>query len=195
MTDAPGRHKLIAAGMKLFAERGFAAASVRDIASEAGVSIGLIRTHFGSKDGLRAAIDEHVAAEVALLYETVLEHSGTVAWEHVVEDAAEWLERDRDAVLYLRTALMERTPGSQALLERLLDLFRRFVAENRRRGFLQDGVDDEWASIYMFFDFLGPAILEPFADDVFGASMYTPDMISRRNRFMRRLMTRGFLKA
>jgi len=195
VTEPSGRKKLIAAGTKLFAERGFAGASVRDIAREAGVSIGLIRSHFGSKEGLRTEIEAHVAEQVEALYSTVVEHSGSRALERVVEDAVEWIERDRDALLYLRTALMEKTPGSQKMFERLLATLRRFVKQNREQGFLQEGVDEEWAVIYLVFDFLGPALIEPFAEEAFGASMYARPMVERRNAFGRRLLTRGFLKA
>jgi AcrR family transcriptional regulator len=48
--------------LRLFAERGPDAVTVRQIAAAAGVSPGLVIHHFGSKDGLRKAVDEHVLA-------------------------------------------------------------------------------------------------------------------------------------
>jgi AcrR family transcriptional regulator len=49
------------AAITCFAAEGVAATSVRAIATEAGVSAGLVIHHFGSKDDLRVACDEHVA--------------------------------------------------------------------------------------------------------------------------------------
>ena len=49
------------AAITCFAADGVAATSVRAIASEAGVSAGLVIHHFGSKDQLRIACDEYVA--------------------------------------------------------------------------------------------------------------------------------------
>ena len=49
------------AAITCFASEGVAATSVRAIAAEAGVSAGLVIHHFGSKDELRVACDEHVA--------------------------------------------------------------------------------------------------------------------------------------
>jgi len=191
---APGRRQLLIAGMRLFAERGFAAVGLREIAAEAGVSLGLVRTHFGSKDGLRAAIDQHVLEEIKALYATVLEHSGAEALGMAVEDALEWIGRDREALMYARMALMEKSPGSQALFDEILAIMRQFIENNARRGLLQPGVDREWAAIYLVFDFIGPAIIEPFAKAAFGKSMYSKSMIAGRNAFMERAFTRGLLR-
>jgi TetR/AcrR family transcriptional regulator, regulator of cefoperazone and chloramphenicol sensitivity len=49
------RERLLMAALKLFAERGFAQASTRDIAAKAGVNIGLISYYFGDKQGLYSA--------------------------------------------------------------------------------------------------------------------------------------------
>jgi AcrR family transcriptional regulator len=48
----PSKHALVQAAEQLFAERGFAGAGTREIAAQAGVNQGLIRYHFGDKDGL-----------------------------------------------------------------------------------------------------------------------------------------------
>lgn len=192
--DAPGRRQLLNAGLKLFSERGFAAVGLREIAAEAGVSLGLVRTHFGSKDGLREAIDQYVLEEIKQLYATVMAHSGAEALGKAVEDALDWIPRDRNVIMYARMALMEKTPGSQALFDQLLSIMRQFIDNNAKRGLLQPGVDRDWAAIYLVFDFIGPAIIEPFAKSAFGKSMYSKPMISARNAFMVRTFTRGFLK-
>ncbi len=192
--EPQGRRQLLKAGMKLFSERGFAAVGLREIAAEAGVSLGLIRTHFGSKDGLREAIDAYVLEEIRALYTAVLEHSSVEALEQAVSDALDWIPRDQDAIMYARMSLMERTPGSQTLFNEILTVMRQFVDNNAQLGFLQPDVDREWAAIYMVFDFIGPAIIEPFAEHAFGTSMYSRPMIAKRMAFMVRLFTQGFLK-
>jgi AcrR family transcriptional regulator len=57
--DFTARARIRDAAIDLFAERGIAAATIRDIAAKAGVSSGLLRHHFGSKEGLRDACDEY----------------------------------------------------------------------------------------------------------------------------------------
>src|SRR4051794_31825755 len=55
-----GRERLIEAAVRLFGRDGFDATSLRAVADEAGVSWGLVRFYFGSKEGLRDAAEARV---------------------------------------------------------------------------------------------------------------------------------------
>lgn len=61
--DLTARARIRDAAVARFGRDGFRA-PVRAIAEDAGVSAGLVIHHFGSKDGLRAACDEHVLAVI-----------------------------------------------------------------------------------------------------------------------------------
>lgn len=54
---------LLDAGTRLFAEHGFAGASVRDICAEAGVGRNMIHHYFGNKEGLLQAILDDFSTE------------------------------------------------------------------------------------------------------------------------------------
>ncbi len=56
------RRLLITAAAELFAERGYRQTTFEDIAARSGVSRGSIPWHFGNKEGLLAAVVEHVVA-------------------------------------------------------------------------------------------------------------------------------------
>lgn len=56
MSSAARREQLLQVGRSLFAERGFEATSVEEIASKAGVSKPVVYEHFGGKEGLYAVI-------------------------------------------------------------------------------------------------------------------------------------------
>jgi AcrR family transcriptional regulator len=56
MTSAARREQLLEVGRSLFAERGFEATSVEEIAAKAGVSKPVVYEHFGGKEGLYAVI-------------------------------------------------------------------------------------------------------------------------------------------
>lgn len=57
----PGKVQIRDAALALFAEHGPDAVSMRDIASAADVSLGLLVHHFGTKERLRHAVDDLVA--------------------------------------------------------------------------------------------------------------------------------------
>jgi AcrR family transcriptional regulator len=56
MTGKERRQQLLDIGRSLFAERGFEAASIEEIAARAGVSKPIVYEHFGGKEGLYAVV-------------------------------------------------------------------------------------------------------------------------------------------
>src|SRR5450756_1214862 len=60
--DLTSSARIREAAMHLFAERGFDATSIRDVAAEAGVSPSLVVHHFKSKAQLKAATDARLTA-------------------------------------------------------------------------------------------------------------------------------------
>ena len=58
--DLTARARIRDAATAEFASRGFASATIRGIAEQAGVSAALVQHHFGTKDGLREACDARV---------------------------------------------------------------------------------------------------------------------------------------
>ena len=56
------RAAILEAATRIFASRGFVGASMRDISDASGISKPLIYHHFGSKEGLYAAVKQNLAA-------------------------------------------------------------------------------------------------------------------------------------
>jgi AcrR family transcriptional regulator len=73
--DLTARARIRDAALRHFAEHGFARATIRGIAKAAGVSPGLVRHHFGSKDELRRACDEYVLDALRKVNEQVRDDS------------------------------------------------------------------------------------------------------------------------
>ena len=60
------RAAILKAAKKIFAAKGFGAATVRDICTEAGANIALVSRYFGSKSGLYAEVcRDHILARTA----------------------------------------------------------------------------------------------------------------------------------
>ena len=60
------RAQLLAAAARVYARRGFAGATLDEVAEEAGFTKGAVYDHFGSKENLLfALLDEHLATQIA----------------------------------------------------------------------------------------------------------------------------------
>ena len=103
MTGKERREQLLDIGRSLFAERGFEAASIEEIASRASVSKPVVYEHFGGKEGLYAVV---VDREMSHLLEQV---TGALTGGH----PRELLEQ---AALALLTYIEDETDGFRILV-------------------------------------------------------------------------------
>ncbi|MEQ1854827.1 MAG: TetR/AcrR family transcriptional regulator [Longimicrobiales bacterium] len=71
------RADLIAAGRRLFGQRGYDGASIRAITNQAGVNLGAVTYHFGSKRALYAAVLEQGLRPIASRVQSVANSEGT----------------------------------------------------------------------------------------------------------------------
>ncbi|WP_424533331.1 TetR/AcrR family transcriptional regulator [Sphaerisporangium viridialbum] len=76
--DLTGRARIRDAAMRLFGELGFERTTIRGIAEAAGVSSGLVRHHFGSKQELREVCDAHLVKVVRRLNAEARAAGGTM---------------------------------------------------------------------------------------------------------------------
>ncbi len=85
MTGKERRQQLLDVGRTLFAERGFEATSIEEIASRAGVSKPVVYEHFGGKEGLYAVV---VDREMQRLLDRFTESLSTGHPRELLEQAA-----------------------------------------------------------------------------------------------------------
>jgi TetR/AcrR family transcriptional regulator, repressor for neighboring sulfatase len=121
--DAPragaplGRVEVVAAVLEsaadLFAERGPAATSIRDIAARSRVNHGLIHRHFGSKDRLVGAVLDHLGQHLAGLLAVKAE--GSIVGEAVDRQLRVLARTSLDG--YSIGELQSRFPTMEVLLE------------------------------------------------------------------------------
>ncbi len=77
--DLTARARIREAAIRHFAGEGYERATIRGIARTAGVSPGLLRHHFGSKEELRQACDEYVAGVLRRVNAQILGDPGDAA--------------------------------------------------------------------------------------------------------------------
>ncbi|TCC64158.1 TetR/AcrR family transcriptional regulator [Kribbella pittospori] len=108
--DLTARARIRDAAIRLFGERGIEGASIRDIAAEAGVSSGLVRHHFGSKEALRDACDEYAKERMLEVGEELTDAGGVAAL-----DPATLHPRVFPLQLYLVRSMMDGSETAAAL--------------------------------------------------------------------------------
>ncbi|MGP3921032.1 TetR/AcrR family transcriptional regulator [Nonomuraea sp. 10N515B] len=123
--DLTARARIRDAALVEFAERGFKGATMKAVADAAGVSVGLVQHHFGSKEGLREACDAHVRA-------TMLGAAGHVqdGAEITPEFIRGMYEANELSVRYLARALVEGSPVAAAMFDEGAEAAERFFTEN-----------------------------------------------------------------
>jgi len=88
---ASTRGKLIAAGRKAFAAKGYADTATEDLTADADLTRGALYHHFGGKKGLLEAVIAQIDAESAARLQAIVDHAAT-PWDGFVEESVAWIE-------------------------------------------------------------------------------------------------------
>ena len=92
---AATRARLLEAAARVYARRGFAGATLDEVAGEAGFTKGAVYAHFGSKENLLLALlQEHLAGQIAEQLE--LFDRGRETWERPLAGSDSWMARLRE---------------------------------------------------------------------------------------------------
>lgn len=130
------RQRLIEAALDVFGLYGFEGASTRQLAARADVNISAIPYYFGSKEGLYAAVAEHIAAEVERHQGAVMARiregleapalspdKALVLLDEIVDSFAAMLIGSGDAERWARFVMREQmdpTPAFDILYDRIM---------------------------------------------------------------------------
>lgn len=186
-SDLTARSRIRDAAIRLFATDGFAATSVRVIADEAGVSPALVMHHFGSKEGLRRACDEHVLM-------TVIGEKAKLLDADLLSSMHGWLttpERFKGAFDYVARTLSEPSELGTTLFEGLVTRTRALLAEGVERGTTRTSRDPEMQAIIIALHGLAPLVLQHHLGSYLGHDGLSKDVIQRMTLPVLELYTHG----
>ena len=135
------RRALLAAGARLFPEKGFDGVSVEDLARRAGVNKALISYHFGGKRGLYVAVLESgfagMADRLRAIEEAADAREGLHRFFRIFEDMTR--ERPDFPVLFLREAVSKGIePAVVPHLLEIISISRRLAERGRREGLFRE---------------------------------------------------------
>lgn len=187
--DLTARAAIRNAALSLFAAKGPDAVTVREIASAAEVSPALVLHHYGSKEGLRAAVDDHAAGAFAAILEGMGEGGLARALgddegagrgvASIAEAFAAGFPPDSPLPAYLRRLLLSGDPTGDALFAQwhaaTLELMTALEAE----GVARPSADPATRAAFLLVNDLAMLLLTRQVAAAIGVDPLSPEGIGR----------------
>ena len=132
------------AAIEQFGEHGFDV-GLRAIAEAAGVSAALVIHHFGSKDGLRTACDDHIAEEIRSSKSEALKSNDPATWFAQMAEIEEYAP----LMAYLVRSMQAGGDLAKMLGQRMIDNAAEYMEEGVRAGTIKPSRDPQARAKYL----------------------------------------------
>ncbi|MBE3558579.1 MAG: TetR/AcrR family transcriptional regulator [Ktedonobacteraceae bacterium] len=179
------KEKIVAAGLKLFSHKGLAATSIQDIASMAGVSVGLVYHYYRSKEELFNELVETAITSATAGIQAFLDLALPPAEKirllskEILDDIKQGNITNQYYMLMIFCFLDEHIPERSLKMREQafapFDLITRIIVEGQQRGEIKPGNPAEMAQLY-FAAIQGLAVYKLMLKDAFVAPQ--PDLLA-----------------
>lgn len=185
LDDRTARARIRDEALRLFAERNAEAVTLREIAAAAGVSASLVVQHYGSKNGLREAVDEYAVAVLDAALSAATDHpdafdparSGGIA-----ERIARRIPPGSSVLGYLGKLLIEPGPRGTEVFERLHAVARQTLGRLVDSGLATDGGDPAARAAVLLVNDLAVILLRDRIGGVLGIDPLSAEGLARWGR-------------
>lgn len=161
--DLTAKARIRNTALDLYAKHGEDRISLRAIAAEAGVAVGLVQHHFKTKAGLRDAVDQLVVDYFANALADVPESASTAVRDDAVRDM---LRANPTVVDYVRRALLQPNVAESHLIDVIVDLTQREVRAARKTGRASTTRRENTQIVAVLARQMGELLLAPMVDAV-----------------------------
>jgi AcrR family transcriptional regulator len=177
--DLTAKARIREMALRLFAERGPDGVTVRDVAAAAEVSPGLVMHHFGSKAGLREAVDEHVVHAIDAMLDTLTGgelHDALTGGDptSLAEAFVAGFPVGSPLPDYLRRLWLTNDPSGDSVFHRWLDESERVLAALEEAGIARPSKDRRVRAAFLLINDLALLLLAPQLRDALGFDLQTP---------------------
>jgi AcrR family transcriptional regulator len=194
--DLTPRARIREAALALFADRGAAGTSVRAIAERAGVSPNLVIHYFGSKDGLRDAVDEAAMARFGAAFAAAADsaRSPDEIARACAKEIAQLAREQPYLGDYLARSLVEGGGAAARLFDGLLGLTKAELSRLRELGAVRTTADLDIQALQAVCRWLSPLLLRTLLDRHLPAPLYAEEQTQRWLDAQADLLEHGLIK-
>jgi len=155
--------------LRLFAARGSEAVSLRAVAAAAGVSPGLVVHHFGSRAGLREAVDGHVAVFDGLVATLgAADWSDDAAGSSLVAVVLAQLPAGSPVLGYLRRLLLSGDPVGTTLFVRWHTVTSQVLDQMTAAGIVRHSADPATRAAFLLVNDLALLLMQEAVTEALG---------------------------
>lgn len=141
--------QLMEAAERLFAERGFAGTSVRDIAEAAGVNLAMISYYFGSKEKLMEAMFRYRGQHFQLQLQSMLQNDSMTSFQKMQKLIDDYIERIFAKQQFHKIMVREQMADGDGTIARLIfelkqtnqSLIRQLIQQGQQCGEFKKNLD------------------------------------------------------
>ena len=163
--DLTAKARIRNAALDLYAKFGEDRVSLRAVATEAGVTLGLVQHHFKTKTGLRDAVDQLVVDYFAQAIAEVPDQGGRGKLSAARDEAVRRMLRDNPAVVnYVRRSVLDASDDRTHLLDVLVELTQREVTALRDAKLASTRRRESTQVVAVMVRQMGELLLQPLVD-------------------------------
>ncbi|MCV7194980.1 TetR/AcrR family transcriptional regulator [Mycobacterium angelicum] len=163
--DLTSKARIRNTALDLYAQYGEDRISLRAIAAEAGVTLGLVQHHFKTKAGLRDAVDQLVVDYFAQAIAEVPTEGSPAELAAARDEAVRRMLVDNPPVVnYIRRSVLEASDDRLHLLDVLVELTRKEVSALRDAGIASTQRRESTQVVSVLLRQMGELLLQPFVD-------------------------------
>jgi AcrR family transcriptional regulator len=181
------------AALRCFAARGVEVTSLREVAAEAGVSIGAVQYNFGAKSQLVSAVD---AYSLDVIRRVMAGEPPTVQGAESIDvtgqRVATLMSEYPEVAEYVARSIVDATAFGSSIFDILVDLGTARWRRRAEQGLLDVDTDQEWAVLNSILITVAAIVCRPQLDAHLPKPFTSAAMLSRWTRSVNAMIRGGF---
>lgn len=182
------------AALKCFAARGASATSLRAVAAEAGVSLGLVQHHFDTKANLIKAVDDHVLGVMATALAKPIPEPPADSITDVGNRVTSLIADEPDVVAYVGRALTDGSGLGREVFDALADIGAERWQVRAEQGLTRPDLDPIWGTLNPLILALGAWVLRAHIERHLPEPLETPTQLQRWQNATDSLLREGQMR-